>query len=97
MGPMGMGMAPGMMGGPMGGMDAMRKPAIDPNAEIWVETVTKEGKLYYYNAKTRESAWTKPTGDGVQVFSQEQLEALAKGKKPAATGQAKPEGTDEAW
>lgn len=70
-------MAP--MAGHMGNGD--QRPAIDPNAEIWVETQTKEGKVYFYNAKTRASAWTRPSGEGVQVLTQEQLEQLARGKK----------------
>ena len=72
-----MGMPP--MASHMGNGD--QRPAIDPNAEIWVETQTKEGKAYFYNAKTRASAWTRPTGEGVQVLTQEQLEQLARGKK----------------
>lgn len=46
----------------------------DNSTEIWVETKTGEGKSYYYNAKTRDTTWTKPEGDNVKVISQEQVQ-----------------------
>lgn len=45
----------------------------DANAEIWVETKTAEGKSYYYNAKTRDTTWTKPEGENIKVILQEQV------------------------
>lgn len=51
--------------------------AIDSTSEIWVETKTNEGKSYYYNARTRETTWTKPEGPNVKVISQDQVEAMA--------------------
>lgn len=42
--------------------------------EIWVENNTTEGKIYYYNARTRESAWTKP--EGVKIIQQSELNPL---------------------
>lgn len=74
---------PGMMGGPpnMGGgqqMNQFGSGGLDPNSEIWVETKTAEGKSYFYNARTRETTWTKPEGPNVKVISQEQVEAMAR-------------------
>lgn len=42
--------------------------------DIWVENTTPEGKVYYYNARTRESAWTKP--EGVKIIQQSELNPL---------------------
>lgn len=58
---------------------------LDANSEIWVETKTAEGKSYFYNARTRETTWTKPEGPNVKVISQDQVEAMA---QAATTGLA---------
>ncbi|KAL1508885.1 hypothetical protein ABEB36_003707 [Hypothenemus hampei] len=50
---------------------------LDITGEIWVETKTAEGKAYYYNARTRETTWTKPEGPNIKVISQDQVEAMA--------------------
>ncbi|GFT76535.1 transcription elongation regulator 1 [Nephila pilipes] len=55
---------------------------IDLSGELWVETKTSEGKFYYYNARTRESAWTKP--DNVKILNQEQIEAMAAAVAPCS-------------
>ncbi|KAF7285403.1 hypothetical protein GWI33_010656 [Rhynchophorus ferrugineus] len=52
-------------------------PILDPNADIWVETKTAEGKSYFYNARTRETTWNKPEGANIKVISQDQVEAMA--------------------
>ncbi|XP_025093213.1 transcription elongation regulator 1-like isoform X2 [Pomacea canaliculata] len=57
---------------------------LDPNQELWVETKTAEGKVYYYHARTREASWTKP--ENCKIITQEEVEAMAQ----AQAGRAVP-------
>ncbi|XP_077597043.1 transcription elongation regulator 1 isoform X2 [Stigmatopora nigra] len=59
-------------------------PSINPTEEIWVENKTPEGKTYYYNARTRESAWTKP--EGVKIIQQAELNPLLVSGAGTVTG-----------
>uniref|UniRef100_A0A3Q2CZN4 Transcription elongation regulator 1 n=1 Tax=Cyprinodon variegatus TaxID=28743 RepID=A0A3Q2CZN4_CYPVA len=67
---------PGMLFPPgMPPVPASGTPALNPTEEIWVENKTSEGKVtYYYNARTRESSWSKP--DGVKIIQQSELNPL---------------------
>ncbi|XP_028322714.1 transcription elongation regulator 1 isoform X2 [Gouania willdenowi] len=67
--PPGMLFPPGMPPAPTPG-----NPPLNPTEEIWVENKTPEGKAYYYNARTRESSWTKP--EGVKIIQQSELNPL---------------------
>ncbi|KRT84883.1 hypothetical protein AMK59_601 [Oryctes borbonicus] len=66
---------------------------MDMNSEIWVETKSGEGKSYYYNARSRETTWTKPEGPNIKVISQDQVEVMA---QAAATGSGIAPGTTTA-
>ncbi|KAG7523287.1 transcription elongation regulator 1 isoform X2 [Solea senegalensis] len=77
--PPGMLFPPGMPPVPSSG-----NPALNPAEEIWVENKTSEGKAYYYNARTRESSWSKP--DGVKIIQQSELNPLLVGAGAAGAG-----------
>jgi len=70
-----MGPPPRMHGPP----DPMMPPPnnmtkIDPTKEIWVETLSAEGKVYFYHAKTRQSVWKRPMGDNIQIIQQSEVQ-----------------------
>ena len=72
---------PGFQGPPGAGGPP---PSSDQPLEVWVETKTAEGKVYYYNARTRESAWSKP--DNCKIITQDEVERMA--QQQAANGGA---------
>uniref|UniRef100_A0A8C2HJ42 Transcription elongation regulator 1 n=1 Tax=Cyprinus carpio TaxID=7962 RepID=A0A8C2HJ42_CYPCA len=57
-------------------------PSLPSTEEIWVENKSPEGKVYYYNARTRESSWTKP--EGVKVIQQAELGPMMLSQAAAA-------------
>ena len=52
-------------------------PATKPIEEVWVENKSGDGRVYYYNARTRESSWTKPVGPNVKIITQDDVERMA--------------------
>lgn len=56
---------------PNGGVPQGPPPIM--SGEVWIETKAGDGKSYYYNARTRETTWDKPSGPNINVISQEQV------------------------
>ena len=85
-----------------GGEEKQEDIGIDLSGEVWVETAAEGGKVYYYNAATRATQWTKPEGPDVKILSQGEVEKLQKkmgeggdkdqGNQEGAEGQGPPEG-----
>ena len=52
-----------------------------PREKQWVETADKvTGLVYFYNRGTRESSWTRPTGDDIMIIVRRDRETKAKAK-----------------
>lgn len=96
-----MGGRPDMMQQRGGPSDESSNPlGIDLSGEVWVETKTEEGKSYFYNARTRETTWSRPEETkGVRILSQTQVEQLTQQlagseagseQKPAEDGSSAP-------
>jgi hypothetical protein len=45
--------------------------------EVWVENKTADQRVYYYNARTRESSWTRPSNANVKIITQDEVERMA--------------------
>lgn len=54
-------------------------------ADLWVETKTTDGKLYYYHAISRETTWTRPEGSNVNIMTQDEIEVLNKQQSQQST------------
>ena len=60
------------------GTSSLTGGAPKSSEEVWVENKTTDNRTYYYNARTRESSWTKPTTNAnVRVITQEDVERMA--------------------
>ncbi|CAF3434386.1 unnamed protein product [Rotaria socialis] len=59
---------------------------------LWVEYKNPDGRIYYYNAKTRQTTWTKP--EGQRVMSQSELDQLLASQSDASKKHVAPIDTD---
>lgn len=94
-GPPGMGPAqaslpgpPTMPGGMQPGGQVMGQPGMPgggptkmPQGELWIETKTSEGKSYFYHAVSRQTTWNRPSGPGIQVMTQQEIENMSKAQQ----------------
>lgn len=71
---------PSLMSGTFTAGAGQPQSGAQPNKEeVWVENKTADNRTYYYNARTRESSWTKPEATvGVKVITQEDVERMAR-------------------
>ena len=91
---------PHMGGDPYGGPPPQGRPDVDLTGEVWVETKVEDGnKSYFYNARTRETTWTKPEGEGIKILTQEEVERLAQqeNQPPSSQPGGQPGGQHEAY
>ena len=75
-GPMGPPSGPPPFSGPPPGHHSAPPPQFVGGmnlANVWVETKNDDGKLYYYNAQSRETTWTQPEGEGVRILTQQEV------------------------
>jgi hypothetical protein len=82
---------PSLMSSPS--LSAQSTVTTKPSEEVWVENKTADARVYYYNARTRESSWTKPVATaGVKVITQDDVERMAavNNKLQQAANGAKP-------
>jgi len=69
---------PSLMQTNVSGTSSLTGGAPKSSEEVWVENKTTDNRTYYYNARTRESSWTKPTTNAnVRVITQEDVERMA--------------------
>jgi len=57
---------------------------IDLNS-LWVESKNADGRIYFYNAKTRQSTWTKP--EGQRVMTQNELDEFLSEQNETSTNE----------
>lgn len=71
-------------------MPGMSPSSKVPQGELWIETKTSEGKSYFYHAVTRQTTWNRPTGPGIQVMTQQEVENMSKAQQmhPKQQGQS---------
>ncbi|XP_013138662.1 PREDICTED: transcription elongation regulator 1-like, partial [Papilio polytes] len=77
---------------PFAGPPGMPPPNM-PAPELWVETKSEEGKLYYYHSRTRDTTWTRPMESPTcKVITQAEMEAMSSAVPQMPPGMNGPQG-----
>ncbi len=71
-------------------------PMVDSDVGDWASHVDSEsGKMYYYNAKTRQTSWERPLGFGGSnsSFTTDSMHDFARSTEPSQSSSSSPSGT----
>ena len=52
-----------------------KPPIFDKDGQPWLEACSADGKVYYFNAKTRETKWERPDKEDMLKTKEESEES----------------------